>query len=231
MRKLAIAVAMFLAMTGGILAAEGGQSTDQIARNFLTPPDSARPWAYWVWLNGNVTKEGITRDMEEMRRQGISGVLVFQAGDPNTPAGAVFFSPQWNELFLHTLREADRLGMVVAIDLCDGWDSGGPWITKDQANKKLVYSELQVDGAKKLDRLLPLPPVVDDYYHDVAVLAIREKATRPVTPALVTASSTLEGYVGEWNFYPQDAVDGDPGTYWSSAKGGAEPERPDLACL
>lgn len=218
MRKLAIAVAMFLAMTGGILAAEGGQSTDQIARNFLTPPDSARPWAYWVWLNGNVTKEGITRDMEEMRRQGISGVLVFQAGDPNTPAGAVFFSPQWNELFLHTLREADRLGMVVAIDLCDGWDSGGPWITKDQANKKLVYSELQVDGAKKLDRLLPLPPVVDDYYHDVAVLAIREKATRPVTPALVTASSTLEGYVGEWNFYPQDAVDGDPGTYWSSAK-------------
>ena len=226
MRKLAIAVAMFLAMTGGILAAEGGQSTDQIARNFLTPPDSARPWAYWVWLNGNVTKEGITRDMEEMRRQGISGVLVFQAGDPNTPAGAVFFSPQWNELFLHTLREADRLGMVVAIDLCDGWDSGGPWITKDQANKKLVYSELQVDGAKKLDRLLPLPPVVDDYYHDVAVLAIREKATRPVTPALVTASSTLEGYVGEWNFYPQDAVDGDPGTYWSSAKVALSPSDP-----
>ena len=226
MRKLAIAVAMFLAMTGGILAAGGGPSTDEMARNFISPPDSARPWAYWVWLNGNVTKEGITRDMEEMRRQGISGVLVFQAGDPNTPAGAVFFSQQWNELFLHTLREATRLGMVVAIDLCDGWDSGGPWITKDQANKKLVYSELQVDGVKKLDRLLPLPPVVDDYYHDVAVLAIREKANRPVTPAMVTASSTLEGYVGEWNFYPQDAVDGDPETYWSSAKVALSPSDP-----
>ena len=93
MRKLAIAVAMFLAMTGGILAAGGGQSTDEMASNFLTPPDSARPWAYWVWLNGNVTKEGITRDMEEMRRQGISGVLVFQAGDRQHSCGRGILQP------------------------------------------------------------------------------------------------------------------------------------------
>jgi hypothetical protein len=215
MRKLVIAAAMFLALSGGILAAGSGEKTDELASKFLTPPDSAKPWAYWVWLNGNVTKEGITKDMEEMKRQGINGVLVFQTGDGKTPAGAQFFSPQWHELFQHTLREAARLGMVVSIDLCDGWDSGGPWITPDQANKKLVYSELQVDGAKEINRLLPLPLLVDDYYHDVAVLAIPEKATRPVAPALVTASSTLQGYVGEWNFYPQDAVDGDPTTYWS----------------
>jgi hypothetical protein len=208
---------MFLTLSGAILAAGKGQTTDDLASNFLSPPDSAKPWAYWVWLNGNVTKEGISKDLEEMKRQGISGVLVFQTGDGHTPAGAQFMSPQWHELFQHTLREAARLGMGVSIDLCDGWDSGGPWITPDQANKKLVYSELQVDGAKKLDGLLPLPPVVDNYYHDVAVLAIREKASRPVTPARVTASSTLQGYVGEWNFYPQDAVDGDQETYWSSA--------------
>ena len=214
--KAVIAALVLLSLGAGIPAARGGQTADNLARNFLTPPDSARPWAYWVWLNGNVTKVGITKDMEEMRRQGMSGVLVFQAGDSKTPAGAQFFSPEWRELFQHTLREAARLGMVVSIDLCDGWDAGGPWITQDQANKKLVYSELQVDGAKNLDRLLPLPEIVDDYYHDVAVLAIREKATRPVTPDVVTASSTLTGYVGEWNFYPQDAVDGDPTTYWSS---------------
>jgi len=218
MRKVAIAVAMFLALTGGILAAGSGQKTDELAGNFLKPPDSAKPWAYWVWLNGNVTKVGITKDLEEMKRQGINGVLVFQTGDGHTPAGAQFFSPEWHELFQHTLREAARLGMDVSVDLCDGWDSGGPWITQDQANKKLVYSELQVDGTKKLNRLLPLPPVVDDYYHDVAVVAIPENAHRPVAPAMVTASSTLRGYVGEWNFYPQDAVDGDPTTYWSGTK-------------
>jgi len=177
MRSAVIAAPMFLILSGVILAAGSDPKTGEMASNFLTPPDSARPWAYWVWLNGNVTKEGITRDLEEMKRQGMSGVLVFQAGDANTPAGAQFFSPQWNDLFQYTLREAARLGMVVSIDLCDGWDSGGPWITQDRANKMLVYSELQVDGVRNVDRLLPLPPAVDNYYHDVAVLAIREKAT------------------------------------------------------
>jgi len=218
MRKLAIAAAMFLVLTGGILGAQGGHLIDEMAGHFRTPPDSAKPWAYWVWLNGNVTKQGITADLEQMKRQGINGVLIFQAGDRGTPSGVQFLGPEWHEMFQHTLREAQRLNMTVVMGLCDGWNAGGTWITKDQANKKLVYSELQVDGGKKVDRLLPLPPVVDDYYHDVAVLAIPEKPTRPVAPAEVTASSTLEGYVGEWNFYPQDVIDGDPGSYWSSEK-------------
>ena len=226
MRKAAIAVAMFLALTGAVLAAGGGQLTDGMAGNFLSPPDSAKPWAYWVWLNGNVTKEGVTRDLEEMKAKGINGVLIFQAGDRGTPSGVSFLSPEWHEMFQHTLHECERLKMSVSVGLCDGWNAGGPWITQDQANKKLVYSELQVDGARQLDRLLPLPPVLDDYYHDVAVLAIPEKPTRPVTPAMVTASSTLEGYVGEWNFYPQDAVDGDPATYWSSEKKALSPSDP-----
>jgi hypothetical protein len=226
MRKSAIAVAIFLALTGAILGAGGGSSTDEMASNFLAPPDSAKPWAYWVWLNGNVTKEGITRDLEEMKQKGINGVLIFQAGDRGTPSGVSFLSPEWHEMFQHTLRECARLNMSVSMGLCDGWNAGGPWITQDQSNKKLVYSELQVDGAKQLDWLLPLPPVLDNYYHDVAVLAIPEKPTRPVTPALVTASSTLEGYVGEWNFYPQDAVDGDPATYWSSEKKALNPSDP-----
>ena len=219
MRKVAITAAMLLAFAGGTLrSAAAGQSTDQMATEFVRPPDSAKPWAYWVWLNGNVTKEGITKDLEEMKREGINGVLIFQAGDRGTPPGVAFLGPQWHEMFRHTFRECERLGISISMGICDGWNAGGPWITQDEANKKLVYSELQVDGARKLDRLLPLPTLVDNYYHDVAVLAIPEKPTRPVAPAVVTASSTLEGYVGEWNFYPQDTVDGDPGTYWSSEK-------------
>ncbi len=68
-------------------AAEGAQSADEMATEFFRPPDSAKPWAYWVWLNGNVTKEGITKDLEEMKREGINGVLIFQAGDRGTPPG------------------------------------------------------------------------------------------------------------------------------------------------
>ena len=160
MRKAVTAGIMFLLLAGGIRAAGNGAAADEMASNFLAPPDSAEPWVYWMWLNGNVTKEGITEDLEEMKRQGISGVLIFQVGDNGTPAGAQFFSPEWHALFQHALREAARLGMEVSVDLCDGWDSGGPWITPDQANKKLTYSESQVDGAAKVDRLLPLPPIV-----------------------------------------------------------------------
>jgi len=225
-----LALSLVLANAAGALAAtppaSAAPKTDRLAAEFRTPPDSAKPWAYWWWLNGNVSKPGITKDLEEMKRQGINGVLVFHAGGGKTPQGPQFLSPEWHELFRYALREAGRLGMEVSVSLCDGWDSGGPWITPDQANKKLVYSELQVDGRRRLSRLLPMPPVLDGYYRDVTAVAIRETPGRPVPPAGVTASSNLEGYVGEWNFVPQDTVDGDPETYWSSAAVSPAPGRP-----
>jgi hypothetical protein len=208
---------------GWIEAASAGVPSDTLASGFRTPPDSAKPWAYWWWLNGNVTGEGITKDLEEMKRQGINGVLIFHGDGGQSPVGPRFLSPAWRELFRYALHEASRLEMGVSVNLCDGWNSGGPWITPELANKKLVYSESQVDGPRTVEQALPLPPVLDDYYRDVAVVAFRENATRPVTPAKAEASSNLTGYVGEWNFVPQDAVDGDPHTYWSS-KEQSQPE-------
>jgi hypothetical protein len=186
------------------------------ASAFRNPPDSAKPRSYWWWLNGNVTKEGIHKDLEEMRRQGIAGVLVCHGGGAKTPTGPRFLSPEWHQLFRYALTEAERLGMEVMVNVCDGWDAGGPWITQDAANKKLVYSETLVDGGRPFTGALPVPELVDGYYKDVAVAAIPEKADRPVTPARVTANSILPGYVREFNFPPQDAVDLDPDTYWSS---------------
>ena len=226
MRKVAIAVAAFLVLSGGVLAAGSRQATDDLAINFQTPPDSAKPWVYWWWLNGYVTKEGMTKDLEEMKRQGINGVLIFQGGTGQTPNGVQFMSPEWHEMFRYALAEAKRLGMEVSANLCDSWDSGGPWITPELANKKLVYSEFQVDGGAKITSALPLPERVDNYYHDVAVVAVREKPGRPITPAKVTASSTLKGYAGEWNFPPLAVVDADPETYWSAEKVPSEQSLP-----
>ena len=196
MRKTIYALIAFLTLAGCFLAETPRAEVDALEAGFHAPPDSAKPWTFWWWLNGNVTREGITKDLEEMKRQGINGVMIFHAGEGKTPVGPKFLSPQWHELFRHALREASRLGMEVSVNRCDGWDSGGPWITQDGANKKLVYSELQVDGPKKLSHELPQPPALDGYYHDVAVLAVPENPHHPVTPASVTASSTLEGYVG-----------------------------------
>ena len=162
----------------GLSAAE-----TEMEQTFQSPPVAARPWTYWWWLNSNVTREGITRDLEEMNRQGIQGVMIFNAGGGDTSVGPKFLSPEWNALFKFALSEASRLGMEASVSLCDGWCAGGPWIPAEAANKKLTWSETQVDGAaNRCRKRLPLPPTIDNFYRDVAVLAIREKAPRPVQP-------------------------------------------------
>ncbi len=210
--KLAWCVLAIVISLVGVAPAE-----TEMERQFLSPPAAARPWTYWWWLNSNVTRYGITRDLEEMHRQGIQGVLIFNAGGGDSPQGPKFLSPEWNALFRFALSEAARLGMEVSVNLCDGWDAGGPWIPAEAANKKLVWSETQVDGPRPVSQALPQPPTIDNFYRDVAVLAIREKPTRPVQPAEIRASSAVGGYCGEWNWPPADVADGDPHTIWRAA--------------
>ena len=101
--------------------------SDALERAFRDPPDESKPWAYWWWLNGDVSREGITRDLQEMKRQGINGVLVFQAGaDVGVPKGPGFLSLEWIELFQFAVQEAARLGMEMSVNLCDGWNAGRP---------------------------------------------------------------------------------------------------------
>src|SRR5512146_2013170 len=81
--------------------------------NFVPPPDSARPWVYWFWLNGNITSNGITADLEAMKRVGIGGVLIMEV-DQGAPVGPVdFMSARWRDLFKHVHAESQRLGLEV----------------------------------------------------------------------------------------------------------------------
>ncbi len=215
------------------LAAPVAVIGDELARGFQSPPDSAKPWTYWWWLNGHVSRDGITQDLEAMKRQGINGVLIFNAGGGETPPGLKFLGPEWRAMYKHALREAGRLGMEVSVNLCDGWDCGGPWITPECANKKLVYSEMQAEGRpqtsevsktsevsgkgpRKVVLKLPQPPTLDGFYRDVAVVAFRDHPTSPVAPLHVTANSEVGGYCDEKNWPAADAVDRDPQTVWRS---------------
>src|SRR6187549_2952032 len=70
-------------------------SPSLLEENFLYPPSSALPQTLWFWMNGNVTKEGITFDLEAMKRVGIGGVLNFDAGT-GIPKGPVeYLSYEW----------------------------------------------------------------------------------------------------------------------------------------
>ncbi|HID23039.1 MAG TPA: glycosyl hydrolase family 43, partial [Planctomycetaceae bacterium] len=125
------------------------------------------------WLNGNITREGITADLEAMKRAGIGGVLIMEV-DQGVPEGDVpFAGPQWRKLFQHVCSEAKRLGLKVNMNNDAGWcGSGGPWVPPELAMQRLVWTETSVEGPRRFDGRLPQPKAVAGYYRDVTVLAL-----------------------------------------------------------
>ncbi len=125
---------------------------------WTNPPVAARVRAYWWWLNGNVTKAAITRDLEEMKAKGFGGALICDAdgssqdGNDRVPHGPTFLTPEWRELYKHALREADRLGLEMSLNIQSGWNLGGPMVTAEDAAKKLVWSETQATGPTQIER-------------------------------------------------------------------------------
>lgn len=160
---------LFLAL--GCISARSG-SASELQEAFMHPPDSARPWVYWFWLNGNITSNGITADLEAMKRVGIGGVLIMEV-DQGTPRGdAPFGGPYWRELFKHVCSEANRLGLEVNMNNDAGWcGSGGPWITPELAMQKLVWTETNIVGPLEFNSTLAHPETLSNYYGDIAVFA------------------------------------------------------------
>ncbi len=146
---------------------------------WTNPPNSARLRAYWWWLNGNVTKESITRDLEQMKAKGFGGAVIIDAGgadqwgNAQVPHGPTFFTLEWRELYKHALREADRLDLEISLNIQSGWNLGGPMVTPDDAAKKLTWSEARVTGPTNFNAALTAPKSRENYYRDTFVVAYR----------------------------------------------------------
>ena len=140
---------------------------DDLQQIFNNCPEQAKPWTWWHWMNGNVTKKGITSDLEAMKRAGLAGVHIFNISY-GTPAGPVtFLSQEWMDLTLFAIEEADRLELQTGMHNCPGWSaSGGSWIEPKNAMKKIIFSEYKSEGGKKIEANLPLPPQPDDIADD-----------------------------------------------------------------
>ncbi len=157
------------------------QQVDSLEAEFLKPPASAKPHTWWHWMNGNVTKEGITLDLEAMARVGIGGFQNFDAGTGIPKGPIVYLSPEWLELKKHAIAEAHRLGLEFTMHNCPGWSSsGGPWITPDLAMQEVKFSEITIDGNKQVNVALPKPVTKLDYYKDICVLAFPAVEGKPV---------------------------------------------------
>lgn len=161
-----------------------------LKKGFLNPPDSVRPGVYWYFMDGNLSREGMTKDLESMKEAGIGNVLFLEV-NVGVPRGKVdFLSEEWQSLFVHAVRECERLGITMTLGVGPGWSgSGGPWVPGELSMQHLVSSVAEVNGGKMINMQLPLPQPKKPYfgegvftpglkekwnsfYHDVAVLAV-----------------------------------------------------------
>jgi hypothetical protein len=191
-----LALASLLALACGSGSSDRGLR-DELAAGFARPPDSARPWVYWMWMDGNLTREGITADLEAMRAAGLGGVVICEV-NVGVPRGPVeFMSPEWRGLFKHVIKEAERLGLEVTLNAGPGWTgSGGPWVKPEQSMQHIVAAATDVSGPSRFDAVLPRPArrpaffgegglpqtikdTMDGFYRDVAVLAFPTPAAGP----------------------------------------------------
>ena len=137
---------------------EAEAATDALLTAFRSPPPEARPGVYWYFMDGNRTRRGMTDDLESMVEAGL-GNLVFLEVDVGVPRGPVaFLSDRWQDLFVHAVREAERLGIEITLGSGPGWaGSGGPWVKLEDSMQHLVASAVAVKGPSSYDGVLPRP--------------------------------------------------------------------------
>ncbi|MVT10123.1 glycosyl hydrolase [Chitinophaga tropicalis] len=165
------------------------QSASSISsETFAHPSASSGIRCWWWWLNGNVTKASITRDLEAMKDKGFSGACIFDAGGYDqwgngpVPEGPLFGSPAWKELYLHAVKEASRLGLVLSLNIQSGWNLGAPDVQPQEAAKHITWSETVVNSNGQINQQLTLPPIRKNFYRDIVVLALPWHDTTGITP-------------------------------------------------
>ena len=150
---------------------------DQVREEFRNPPREYGVNCWWWWLNGNVNKAAITKDLEAMKSRNFQGAMIFDAGGHNQrgnkdiPAGPLFGSDEWNKLFVFALDEAKRLELEMGFNIQSGWNLGGPRVTPQYAAKQITFSETKITGNKNVSVKLELPNSRNDFYKDIVVLA------------------------------------------------------------
>lgn len=173
-------------------------SLDELQEGFQNPPQEARVQVWWHWMNGNITKDGIKKDLTWMKRIGLGGFHHFDAG-VSTPQivenRLVYMDEGWKDAFAYATALADSLGLEMTVASAPGWSAtGGPWVEPKDGMKKLVWKSVNVMGGKNVSLSLPEPykttglfqniPLqgnlieaegkpAEEYYEDIAVLAMK----------------------------------------------------------
>jgi hypothetical protein len=172
----------------------------ELEQRFLNPPEDAKPWVYWFWMNGNISEEGITADLEAMDRIGVGGVLIMNVGLRTPPGPYDFNTPEWRALYSHAAKECVRLGMQMTLHPLDGWaTSGGQWMPPEQSMKMLVWETKEVEGATGGPVRIEQPFTKENFYEDVAVLAFPAPQDDLLQPDRIVVNGKPDGVLFDGN--------------------------------
>jgi len=195
-------ILVFLVLLNGAVTAQSFDST-----SFVNPPEAARPWVFWYWMQAAVSREGIRADLRAMKEVGIGGAYLMPingVGNPPIYEPAVQqLSPLWWDMVKYAMKVADSLGVRLAMHACDGFAvAGGPWISPEHSMQKVVWARVGIDGGRVVDLRLPQPETVAGYYKDIAVLAYPtsgdwEVSTESVAPKVTTSTGEDAQYLAE----------------------------------
>lgn len=191
----------------GVLSAGCTSRAEQdLIAAFENPPQQARPVIIWQWMDGWVTKEGITHDLEAFAAAWLGGVQNFQVGGPTQTdfvrEGCTIGSPEWQELMRFAMQECARLGLTFGTHNCPGWSSSAyPDVTPEYSMLELVWTQTRLPAGKRSVRL-PQPQERLGFYRDICVLAL-PAGQDPVAPETVQDISAAMAPDGTLAWDPQ----------------------------
>ena len=140
---------------------KGGAKVATVEQGFDNVPDSIRLAVYWYWINDNISREGVTKDLEAMKAAGITRAFIGNIETGNVPYGKVgFMSDEWWEVTRTAMKKAGELDIELGMFNCPGWSqSGGPWIDEDRSMRYVAFDsrDLTGDGTPKIVDMPDVP--------------------------------------------------------------------------
>ncbi|GGD04166.1 glycosyl hydrolase [Hyunsoonleella pacifica] len=186
MKKLIALICLFLFLTG----CSNSENYEIIKSGFVKPTEDNTVWCYWYWINDDISKDGITKDLLAMKKAGIGGALIGNINPAHKDGKVPMLSEDWWSHMVHAVVEGKRIGVDIGIFNCPGWSqSGGPWVDYTKAMRYLTFSETKVEGGKTLALPLEKPK---EKFQDTHTFAFKssdfEKRSTQFIPTKITSN-------------------------------------------
>ncbi|MEO7494610.1 MAG: glycosyl hydrolase [Massilia sp.] len=181
------------ASAGRLLAARASAPSETaLDAGFTNPPLIAKPHTLWHWMNGVVTRGGITADLESFKRAGLGGVQLFLVGGSEAkidePTNQIL-SDKWKSLFKHAVEECARLGLQFGTHNSPGWSSTGfKTIDLKDSMQTVVFAETKLAGGATFNGVLKQPDSYQGWYRDIVCWAVPDETVVSLEKAIDLSS-------------------------------------------